>query len=464
MVAMSDDSRKPEDRDPQEMLAEMLRQMGITPGVDGQIDLGALLGRLQQQMAAFGMGADASGGGVNWQQTRALTRQVTASLGSDPTPSDASRRQLTEATRLAELWLDEACDFAQVPAAAQAWSRAEWVEHTMDAWQQVSGPVVASIATAMSTMLSGGAMGGAMGALPPELGALSNMLAPMMKQAAGAMYSMQLAQAIGKLSTQVLTGSEIGFQLLDVPRVTALPTNVAAFAEGLEVSADDVLLYLLLREAARQRLFSQVTWLGPQMLALVEHYAREISIDASALEDAIDVDEMSQLTPEKLAEISEQLQGKLFEPTQTAEQVEILGRLETLVALVEGWVDEVVAQAAGRFMPAAGALSETLRRRRVTGGPAEEVLKSLLGLELRPRRVRDAANLWAALTVDRGVGGRDAVWHHPDLIPTAADLDDPLGYVSGESTTQLDDLDAELARLLEQERPDDPSTGDAPQG
>ena len=32
---------------------------------------------------------------------------------------------------------------------------------------------------------------------------------------------------------------------------------------------------------------------------------------------------MSQLTPEKLAEISEQLQGKLFEPTQTAEQVEM---------------------------------------------------------------------------------------------------------------------------------------------
>lgn len=433
------------------MLAEMLRQLGINPGPDGQVDMGALIGKLQQQMAAFGLGAEGSNSGVNWTQTRHLTRQVTASLGQDPTPSDAARKQVSEATRLAELWLDEACDFAQVPATPAAWSRAEWVEHTMESWQQVCGPVVSSIANAMSGMLGGGATPG----LPPELGALTNMLAPMMKQAAGAMYSMQLAQAIGKLSTQVLTGSELGFQLLDVPRVTALPANVAPFAEGLEVSDDDVLLYLVLREAARQRLFTQVGWLAPQMLALVEHYAREITIDHSALESAIDVDDMSQLTPEKLAEISEQLQGRLFEPTQTAEQVEILGRLETLVALVEGWVDEVVAQAAGRFMPAAGALSETLRRRRATGGPAEEVLKSLLGLELRPRRIRDAANLWAALTVDRGVGGRDAVWHHPDLIPTAADLDDPLGYVSGESAVQQpDDLDAELARLLEQERPE----------
>ena len=135
------------------------------------------------------------------------------------------------------------------------------------------------------------------------------------------------------------------------------------------------------------------------------------------------------------------------------EQLEILGRLETLLALVEGWVDEVVAQASARWMPSSSQLAEAVRRRRAAGGPAEEVFKTLVGLEIRPRRVRDAANLWAALTADRGVGGRDAVWNHPDLIPTAADLDDPLGYVAGErqEAPLVDDLDAELARLLSEE-------------
>ena len=51
----------------------------------------------------------------------------------------------------------------------------------------------------------------------------------------------------------------------------------------------DVLLFLAIREAARQRLFGAVGWLGPQLLAYVEHYAREITIDPHALEQAIEI-------------------------------------------------------------------------------------------------------------------------------------------------------------------------------
>ena len=103
-------------------------------------------------------------------------------------------------------------------------------------------------------------------------------------------------------------------------------------------------------------------------------------------------------------------------------------------------------------MPVAAALTETLRRRRASGGPAEAALKALVGLELRPRRTRDAANLWAATRSARGSAARDAAWDHPDLLPTSADLADPLGYAAeGHQPSAPDDLDAELARLLEEE-------------
>ena len=79
-------------------------------------------------------------------------------------------------------------------------------------------------------------------------------------------------------------------------------------------------------------------------------------------------------------------------------------------------------------MPGADALRETTRRRRATGGPAEQTFATLVGLELRPRRLREAAALWWSVTEGRGVSGRDAIWSHPDLLPTADDLDDPLGF------------------------------------
>ena len=223
-------------------------------------------------------------------------------------------------------------------------------------------------------------------------------------------------------------------------------------------------LYLTVREEARQRLFAHVSWLGPHVLSLLEQYARQISIDVGALTQAIDVEDMGSLTSQRLVELSEQLQGKLFSPSQTPEQVEVLGRLETLLALVEGWVDEATANTVAIWMPhAAESLAEAVRRRRATANPSQELFSTLVGLDIRPRRVRDAANMWAVLTRARGVTGRDAVWSHPDLMPTAEDLDDPLRMVeAGRQEPAADEMDLALAQLLEQaeqERRDESDEG-----
>src|SRR5690606_1618315 len=104
------------------------------------------------------------------------------------------------------------------------------------------------------------------------------------------------------------------------------------------------------------------------------------------------------------------LSGGLFEPKRTPAQEAALQRLETTLALVEGWVDEVVNQATAERMPTAGKLQEAVRRRRAAGGPAEETFAALVGLELRPRRLRDASTLWGSLRARQGVEARDLVW------------------------------------------------------
>jgi len=154
----------------------------------------------------------------------------------------------------------------------------------------------------------------------------------------------------------------------------------------------------------------------------------------------------------------------LFEPQSTPEQEAALARLETLLALLEGWVDEVVAQATQDRLPAAPALREAMRRRRASGGPAEQTFASLVGLELRPRRLRDAATLWGALRDRHGPQARDAVWAHPDLLPSSADLDDPLGFAQGEragagaagapGAASDEDFDAALRAMLDDPDPD----------
>jgi putative hydrolase len=421
-------------------------------------DMNALVQQMQSAFAMLG-GAGSifagtpggSGSGVNWSVTKDTARKTVASLGPDPTPDAAQRKALNEAVSIAEVWLDEATTFPRVSASVAAWSRADWIEQTMPVWQRLVEPVAAHIADAMEGALS---LGGDESAAMPGMAGMKQML----RTSGASMFGLQLGQGLGQLATEVVGATDIGLPLSEPGKMALLPTNIKIFGEGLEQSSTDVTLYLALRESARQRLFASASWLREQMLALVEQYAEGISIDTSALEQAV-----NNLDPNNLDELSSTLEGGLFEPQKTPEQLATLARLETMLALVEGWVDEVVSRATANWMPSAAALAETVRRARATGGPAEATFATLVGLELRPRRMRDAANLWAALRDARGVEGRDAIWSHPDLMPSSADLDDPLGFVAGETKLEDSDssFDAALAELLDEADPDDQDRGDA---
>ena len=439
---MSEQNKPGNNEDPEEFLRKIFESAGFQ--VSGG-DFSEIFSQIVSSFEEVAQSASAKPE-TNWEAMKTSVRHAVASSGPDPSIDYETQRAFGESERLAEQWLDEVTDLSAPSSPARALSRAEWVEATMPAWQKIVSPIINALADALARMIGGVNQGE-----DDQLAQLNKMMAPLLRSAAASMYAMQLSQAIGKLATQTLSGSEIGLQLLETPQVCLIPTNIDEFSKGLEQRAEDIQIYLTVREAARQRLFNNVGWLAPQLLAMLEHYAREIQIDASALTDALGPVDWESMSPEHLSEMGKKMEGKLFSPTKTEEQEEILGRLETLLALIEGWVDEVTYRATLPWMKdTADQFTETLRRRRVTDDPSSQAFESLVGMEISPRRVRDAANLWAALTEKQGSEQRDLVWSHPDLIPTAADLDDPIGYASGErSATSSDEFDEALRKLLD---------------
>ncbi|MEU9073051.1 zinc-dependent metalloprotease [Kitasatospora sp. NPDC048538] len=373
-------------------------------------DLGAAFQQLGQ-MLSF------EGGPVNWDLAKNIARQTVVAepaegKSKDRSVSAAERSAVAEAVRLADLWLDGVTEFPSGAGTAVAWSRAEWIEATLPVWKDLVDPVAERVGNAMG------------GVLPEEMQAMAGPLMGMMRSMGGAMFGTQIGQALGALAAEVVGSTDVGLPLAPAGKAALLPQNVAEFGEGLNVPADEVRLYLALREAAHQRLFAHVPWLRAHLLGAVEAYARGIKVDTSRMEELV-----GQLDPSNPEALQEALAGGLLQPEDTPEQKAALARLETALALLEGWVDAVVHAAAEPHLPQAGALRETVRRRRAAGGPAEQTFATLVGLELRPRRLRDAARLWALLADARGVEGRDALWQHPDMLPTAADLDDPDAFV-----------------------------------
>jgi putative hydrolase len=380
------------------------------------------------------------GGPVNWDLARNIARQTVAAKG-DASVLSVDRDKVIEALRLADLWLEDATEFPTGIRASQAWSRAEWVEATLPVWSKLCDPIAARAVEAMSGLLSDDS-GELPGDLPPEMramiGGMGGLggLGEMMKRIGGMMVGGQAGAAVGALAEEVVSSTDVGLPLGPQGTAALLPAGVAAFGAGLSVDDDEVRLFLALREAAHHRLFGHVPWLRARLLGAIEDYARGIKVDASALRDA-----MPQIDPSNPEALNEALSGAaLFQPEDTPQQKAALARLETMLALIEGWVAAVVAMAASGRLPQAGALAEAIRRRRATGGPAERTFATLVGLELRPRRLREASAIWEGLTQERGVSGRDAIWAHPDLLPTADDFDDPDGFVKGRPELDISDL------------------------
>ncbi|WP_328991830.1 zinc-dependent metalloprotease [Kribbella sp. NBC_01245] len=394
-------------------------------GQGGMPDLNAIFQQVQQLLSG-----SADGKPVNWDLAKDIARKTAAAAG-DRSMTATDQEQVADAVRLAEHWLDPVTTLPEASATSAAWSRAEWIENTLPVWQTLVDPVAEHVAGAMGS------------ALPAEAQQLAGPMAGMMRQLGGSIFGAQVGQALGELAGEVVSAGDIGLPLGPVGQAVLVPDNIAKFAEGLGLTDEDVRLYLALRECAHQRLFAGVPWLRQHLLATVADYAAGIEVDPGKIERAMaDVDMQN---PEAMQAA---LADGLFEPEDSEQQKAALVRLETALALVEGWVDDVVREATKDRMPAAVQLAETVRRRRAAGGPAEQTFATLVGLQLRPRRLRDAANLWAAVRDARGIEGRDEHWSHPDLLPTATDLDDPIGFAT--TSGQAAELDIDISDFFDE--------------
>ncbi|MGI8878931.1 MAG: zinc-dependent metalloprotease [Jatrophihabitans sp.] len=403
----------------------MTNPFGLSPGDGSGNDPDDLAGKIPL-FAELQKLMSGSSGPVNWD----LARQTAISqLAGDPTkttsPSAQDTADVGESVQLADLWLDDVTDLPSGVRNSEAWSPVQWIEKTVPVWTLLCDPVAARVSGTMTA------------ALPEEMREQAGPLSSIMGMVGGMMFGSQVGQALGGLSAEVLIGAEIGLPLGPEGTAALLPRAIDEFGAGVNRPAAEVRLYLALREAAHHRLFGHVPWLRQRLLATVDAYARGISIDTEAIERAV-----GELDPSNPESLQAALSGGMFEPEETAEQQTALRRLETLLALIEGWVDAVVTDAAQDRLPGAAALRETLQRRRASGGPAEQTFATLVGLELRPRRLREAAALWSAVTEVRGRSGRDALWGHPDLLPVADDLDDPDGFARGSTNDIMAELTA----------------------
>ncbi|AZS44102.1 hypothetical protein BWL13_01686 [Microbacterium oleivorans] len=423
--------------DPEQL--QQLSAMGIDP---------AMMQNIMRQMQAA-MAGDDGDESLDWSdaKTQALHIANRDGLGI----SAGARTEFDQAFALASLWLSEVTTIAELAQTPQPITRGQWVEATLPVWQELAEPVATSISDALMAALES--------QTPEEMRSAIQGAGRLMRRVGGALFAGQLGAVIGRLSLEVVSGGDVGIPLMPTGEAAILPQNFADFGRDLEIEEDQLALVLATRELAHARLFRHAKWLRLHVISQVTDFARGVHVDTDALEELA-----SRFDPSAPEELKAAIESGALLPQRSEAQVAALTRLENLLATIEGWVDVVTADATAR-VPSADRIAEAVRRRRAVGGPGEQAMASLVGLELRPRRLREAAAMWRAVTDAVGPAVRDRLWDYPDLIPTAEDIDDPAALVArlqaserGEEP-ERDAFDDALAALLDEEAAADEPSG-----
>ena len=451
---MTEHNNAGSDNSPEDELRRLLEQMlgaggAINPDQLANVAglpanpaaLASMLNALQHSMAAPNDEFD-------WAIVRNSARETAKPNEEVAQPlADEYARAFT----LAELWLSEVTGetIGAASVIPTTITRYEWLQQSLSGWAELSEPVANSISDALMNMLTEN--------VPEQYQLAVQHSGSMLRSVGRTMFGMQLGQVLGQLAKEVLSGGDIGMPVLPPGKAALVPQNLDAWAKELDNERQEVLLYFAVRELAYAQLFEHARWLRLHLVSSITEFARGIEIDVTRVEDIVrDIDVQS---PEELKAVLKS--GRLI-PPRTHEQEIALERLETSLALIEGWVEVVTEEATSR-LPNASALAEMVRRRRATGSPAEHAFGSLVGLEVRPRRLREAANMWRLVHEKLGAAERDKLWEHRDAVPTSADIDDPFALIerlTSAPDAAKDELDADLERLLG----DPDSFGDAPSG
>lgn len=422
-----------------EHIMDQFRSSGIDPSeqLDKLADPANYAQVLSQIQAMIGSSGD---GAVNWKVGEHVARDALNRKGSSAVTA-AEGERVRRALSTASLWLDPVTEIGPCTGPNQVWSRFDFIAHCLATYRKLTEPVGENVARAFRSALADQAED-----IPEDIFAgLGASTTQMMDSMTASLMGMQYGTALAELAGISFGSSDAGLPLVEGHTAAIVPANVSAFAEGIDDGKDEVELFVAVREQASARLYSHVPWLRPQILDAVAAYASQIQIDMDSIERQIreagfDIQNMSEIN---LAEVFE------AEPNPT--QQAMLGKLEHVLSLVEGWISAVSLDAVVSQLPHAVALSELFGRRIATQSPVNRTFGPLVGLDIAPRRVREATAFWRMARSRMTIAERDALWNHPDLLPTPEQLANPASFFDKPAASAVEDeLDAFLAQILEE--------------
>lgn len=249
------------------------------------------------------------------------------------------------------------------------------------------------------------------------LSGMLNLLSPML-------LGMTAGSLVGHLS-------RLNFGTYDLPlprpvggSIMVIPGTITEFEKEWDLDGDALRLALCVHELTFHAVLG-IPHVRARLDDLLAAFSAGFRPDPDALERRLG--ELDPSSPDGLAAFQqilgdpEILVGAGSSPIQQERRTQI----DALVAVIIGYVDQVMDTIGGHLIESYPRISEALRRRRVTESDADRFTARLFGLELG-QDLCDRGTAFAGGVIERaGADALNRLWAVPGNLPTVAEIDAP---------------------------------------
>jgi coenzyme F420 biosynthesis associated uncharacterized protein len=338
---------------------------------------------------------------VDWSLARQIARF--AAGGDDRRRLDFDFDKASELA-LGQVSAYSALELGGPPPPVHEVARREWAETNLNSVAELLDPV-------------GERLDRRLGGAGPLAGAL--------KAATGATLAAEVGLVMGYMSQRVLGQFELSLLQPEVPpRLLFVTPNLSRAVRDLDVDEESFLRWVVLHEVTHVLQFSGVTWLREHLGALLREYLAtvEVRIERGAAGGLPSLPDPS-LIVERFRE------GGLAALVQTREQRRIMERIQSAMAIVEGYSEHVMDAVGADVLPQYDGLRDAMERRRRSRSAPERLLLRLLGLDQKMKQYEDGKRFCDAVVATGGIEKLNLVWQAPTALPTAAELRSPATWI-----------------------------------
>jgi coenzyme F420 biosynthesis associated uncharacterized protein len=205
-----------------------------------------------------------------------------------------------------------------------------------------------------------------------------------------------------------------------VGRLTLVAPNIVMVERELGVDPHDFRRWVCLHEETHRVQFTSVPWLRGYVQGMMTEFLLASDLDAGAI--------LGRLRSAATA-VADAVRGgegeSLMEAMQTPAQRALLDKLTAVMTLVEGHGDYVMDAVGPQVVPSVADIREKFSQRRGTAGRMEQILRRILGIDLKMKQYEQGSRFVSTVVTEAGMAGFNKVWTSPETLPTRAELAEP---------------------------------------